>query len=111
MTVVRPCLVHRCPEYAVTGQSYCKRHLYRRTELGLTGARGTSAYWRKVRKLALQHARWRCADCGRLITDLGPKEKLQVHHVDHDATNNALENLQVLCTRCHRQRHRSRLKI
>jgi 5-methylcytosine-specific restriction endonuclease McrA len=111
MAVVRPCLVHRCPEYAVTGQSYCKAHLYRRNERGLTGARGTSGQWRKIRKLALQHARYRCADCRRKITDLEPTEKLEVHHVDGDSSNNVAENLKVLCTRCHKDRHRSRLKV
>jgi hypothetical protein len=42
-SVVRPCLVHRCPEYAVVGASYCRSHLYRRSERGQTGARGTSS--------------------------------------------------------------------
>jgi 5-methylcytosine-specific restriction endonuclease McrA len=111
MVVVRPCLVHRCTEYAVTGQSYCRKHLRTRLDRGLTGARGTSAQWRRMRKLALQQHRFRCIDCGRKVTDLAPKEKLEVHHADGNPLNNALVNLKVLCTRCHRKRHRSRLKV
>jgi 5-methylcytosine-specific restriction endonuclease McrA len=79
--------------------------------MGLTGARGTSAYWRKIRKLTMQHAHWRCADCNRRVTDLKDGEKLHVHHVDHDSTNNAVENLQALCSRCHKIKHRSRATL
>jgi 5-methylcytosine-specific restriction endonuclease McrA len=107
-SVVRPCLVHRCPEYAVVGASYCRSHLYRRSERGQTGARGTSSSWRKLRKQALQAARFRCQDCGRRAT---ADDTLSVHHVDRDATNNALSNLEVLCRGCHKDRHSSRLKV
>jgi 5-methylcytosine-specific restriction protein A len=106
--VVRPCLVHRCPEYAEPGKSYCQAHLYGRAERGQTGARGTSAEWRKLRKTAKQKARFRCQECGRRET---ANRRLEVHHADGDATNNAPENLQALCVSCHKDRHRSRLPV
>jgi 5-methylcytosine-specific restriction endonuclease McrA len=108
-TAVRPCLVHRCPQYAIAGESYCRAHLYRRAERGLTGARGTSAYWRKIRKMALQAAHFRCAECHRRSTELA--DGLHVHHADGDVTNNAPENLVVLCKEHHQARHRSKLKV
>jgi 5-methylcytosine-specific restriction endonuclease McrA len=105
---VRPCLVHRCTEYAADGKSYCRQHQYRRADRGQTGARGTTAMWRRLRKQALQQARFRCQKCGRRAS---AKDTLVVHHADHDATNNALSNLEVLCRSCHKDRHRSRLKV
>jgi 5-methylcytosine-specific restriction endonuclease McrA len=107
-TVVRACLVHRCPEYAVAGASYCRQHLYRRTERGQTGARGTSGNWRKLRKQVLQAARFRCQGCGRRAT---PDDTLAVHHVDRNAMNNELSNLEALCKSCHKDRHSSRLVV
>ena len=43
-----------------------------------------------------------CAVCG---ADSG----LEVHHVDGDRTNNAVENLLPLCTKCHRRVHRGEI--
>jgi ribosomal protein L44E len=108
MSVIRPCLMHRCPEYALPGESYCKQHLYRRNDLGLTGARGTSAYWRRVRKVAKQKARFRCEECGKRET---VDDMLTVHHRDRNAANNEPENLQALCVECHKAKHKSRLKV
>ncbi len=42
----------------------------------------------------------RCVDCGT-------KDKLQIHHVDFNATNNKLDNLLTLCVKCHRAVHRN----
>lgn len=36
----------------------------------------------------------------------GATKRLHVHHVDHNALNNALENLEVLCFECHMAHHR-----
>ena len=33
------------------------------------------------------------------------KEKLNVHHLDHDFLNNDIENLRILCSKCHRKQH------
>lgn len=33
-------------------------------------------------------------------------ERLEVHHKDGDATNNSLDNLQVVCMDCHRKIHK-----
>lgn len=35
----------------------------------------------------------------------GAKEKLEVHHIDWDEANNSLENLAVLCDKCHGELH------
>lgn len=37
----------------------------------------------------------------------GTTRRLEVHHKDKDATNNAPDNLEVLCLKCHRSRHKS----
>ncbi|OGD20065.1 MAG: hypothetical protein A2W03_00090 [Candidatus Aminicenantes bacterium RBG_16_63_16] len=37
-----------------------------------------------------------CANCG-----IKGKENLSIHHIDRDRTNNAYENLIVLCHNCH----------
>jgi len=42
-----------------------------------------------------------CERCGRA-------GRLDVHHKDGDPTNNAPENLEVLCRGCHLKHHRSR---
>jgi len=39
-----------------------------------------------------------CSNCGNT-------DNLVVHHLDHDRTNNQLENLTVLCKRCHQIHH------
>jgi 5-methylcytosine-specific restriction endonuclease McrA len=36
----------------------------------------------------------------------GSKEKLLIHHIDFDHYNNAADNLQVLCLRCHSSVHK-----
>jgi len=38
----------------------------------------------------------KCAECGH-----NGKRRLEVHHLDNDPTNNARENLQKLCSKCH----------
>jgi hypothetical protein len=42
--------------------------------------------------------------CNRCKTD----EKLLVHHIDEDRTNNELHNLEILCKRCHQKHHETR---
>jgi HNH endonuclease len=39
----------------------------------------------------------RCARCGRVGLPL------QLHHRDHDVTNNCVENFELLCLSCHRK--------
>ncbi len=54
---------------------------------------------RYIRKLFNQH----CAKCGQDFTDADSSrgEVLQVHHIDENPGNNAVENLIPLCSRCH----------
>lgn len=43
----------------------------------------------------------RCADCGATDT----QARIEVHHKDRDPYNNTPDNLEPLCTKCHRKRH------
>jgi hypothetical protein len=49
------------------------------------------------RKIALIYKEQRCEICGAIVTGY----KLHIHHKDKDRKNNKLENLQVVCARCH----------
>jgi hypothetical protein len=53
------------------------------------------------RSTALRFYKNRCADC-HYDTHV---RVLEVHHVDGNRSNNAVENLAVLCPICHRERH------
>lgn len=51
---------------------------------------------------------FRCEDCGRSREDLvaiGKKPKLHGHHIDHDSSNNILNNGRCLCGSCHSKHH------
>jgi 5-methylcytosine-specific restriction endonuclease McrA len=53
------------------------------------------------RKRALEHYGCKCQKCGydKYVS------VLDVHHKDYDRTNNELDNLEVLCVRCHIEKH------
>jgi len=53
------------------------------------------------RKKALEHYGCKCQECGydKYIS------VLDVHHKDYDRSNNEIENLVVLCVRCHIEIH------
>lgn len=40
-----------------------------------------------------------CQDCGS-------ENYLMVHHIDHDRTNNNIENLKTVCAKCHKLYHK-----
>lgn len=42
---------------------------------------------------------------GKICSICKSTENIEVHHIDFDRTNNALENLQVVCKSCHRKLH------
>lgn len=42
---------------------------------------------------------------GRICNRCSSEENLLVHHMDEDRTNNKLDNLEVLCKRCHQHHH------
>lgn len=59
--------------------------------------RGRRAASRRAR--ILDRDGYRCRDCGR-------PGRLEVHHVDGDAMNDADDNLRTLCRTCHLAAHR-----
>lgn len=52
------------------------------------------------RKKALSYYGCKCYSCG-----IDNKAVLQVHHIDQNRANNAIENLKVLCANCHLLEH------
>jgi 5-methylcytosine-specific restriction endonuclease McrA len=59
-----------------------------------------SSEWKARRRDALARAGGRCQDCGS-------SERLHVHHLTYKRHGNELQrDLRVLCSRCHRKRHR-----
>ena len=59
--------------------------------------RMSSRVWSRLR--LFEAAGWRCARCCR-------PGALELHHVDHDRTNNTDDNLEVLCRSCHIRHHK-----
>lgn len=59
--------------------------------------KGGSAYVKK----ALDYYPNECVTCGAT-------ERLHVHHKDEDRTNDALENLMILCKSCHHRHHNTK---
>lgn len=45
-----------------------------------------------------------CNRCDKDLTDASRYEWC-VHHIDHDRTNNVIENFEMLCKRCHQVEH------
>ena len=98
MTTLRPCVERDCPNltHATRCPSCARSYRRRRKTEGRTGQRGSTTAWRKLRAKVLLHHDHRCAECG---VQAG---QLEVDHVDGDATNDSLLNLQALCMDCHR---------
>lgn len=59
-----------------------------------------SGDWSAARKRVVRESQGKCASCYKT------NKRNTVHHIDHDATNNALENLVLLCEPCHNHYHR-----
>jgi len=51
-----------------------------------------------------------CQLCGFDFRDGGKSYNKHVHHIDQDTMNNDINNLVVLCARCHRQVHSNKLE-
>ena len=64
-------------------------------------SRGAEAYNGAFLALKMQVI---ARDSGCLLC--GTQEQLEVHHLDHDPTHNAMGNLGTLCRTCHRAYHR-----
>jgi 5-methylcytosine-specific restriction endonuclease McrA len=101
MARVVPCLVPRCPEYAVAGRSYCAAHLGQRWQLGLTGERKLGADWQRLRQLvfALQ---------GGICATPGCRAQATVLHHKRSAYENEPDDVVGLCAGCHRRAHSPR---
>ena len=54
--------------------------------------------WGRLRVEVLARDKYRCTICSRA-------GRLEVHHVDHDPTNDDLSNLTTLCRSCHIELH------
>jgi hypothetical protein len=68
----------------------CERKRFPASPGRLRGAR-----WQKLREEILAASGNRCANCGRAAIPL------EIHHRDHDYTNNVTGNLIPLCKPCH----------
>lgn len=67
--------------------------------------RGNTA--RRYRKIAFMFKERKCEICGYNEYDFC----LDVHHIDKDPENNAIENLAVLCCICHRKLHKNVIEL
>lgn len=54
------------------------------------------------KNMALKHYGRKCMLCGK---EDERERFIQVHHKDKDRSNNVLENLEVLCAKCHKSKH------
>jgi 5-methylcytosine-specific restriction endonuclease McrA len=100
---MKPCSERDCVEYAIPRCSRCREchaahEAKRRADPGLTGRRGTTPRWRRIRLEVIARDRGCCVECGSRL-------ELQVHHRDNDALNDDLANLLTLCRYCHRLAH------
>jgi 5-methylcytosine-specific restriction endonuclease McrA len=66
-----------------------------------------SKIWAELRKKALARANSRCEDCRVLVVD---DSVLDVHHLNYNRVggNEKMEDLQVLCSACHKKAHEKR---
>ena len=88
----KPCARPGCSALVTSGR--CEAH--RKEDRPSSSQRGYDARWRKVRRWYLSRfpvCEMQTLCEGALAT--------QVHHIDHDTRNNADDNLQACCARCH----------
>lgn len=117
---LKPCLGSvenpRCPAYAEPGKSRCAEHHRewerQRKASGATGRRGTTREWSKARLASLAAHHWRCVGCKRHISEIKAMGgKLHVHHINGDAKDHDLANLEPRCSLpgggCHEAEHRA----
>ncbi len=75
--------------------------------------------WKELATKVKEAAGWRCQCCGKKCYTPGERpddltrsewtaDILQVHHRNHDTTDNRLSNLLSVCAACHLNLHRGR---
>lgn len=95
--VMRPCIEPSCPR--LTTGTRCKVHeranRRRRKQQGLTGKRGSTTAWRRLRRRVIARAGYRCEwpGCDKVF----PAHPAEVHHKDGNSRNNSINNLEALC--------------
>ena len=60
--------------------------------------------WADISKSMRMESEYRCEGCGLKCWSSGDP-RLVVHHIDRNTRNDEAENLIVLCTKCHMERH------
>jgi 5-methylcytosine-specific restriction endonuclease McrA len=73
---------------------------YNQTPRGKEVARANNGKWRKNRYR--KHCKMVCEKCGFQATSI---QQMDIHHKDRNRTNNSIENLESLCSNCHRMEH------
>ena len=59
-----------------------------------------SAEWKRIRKIILERDNYTCQYCG-----IQRKEHMQINHINGNPKNNDHENLEVICSSCHKITH------
>ena len=105
MKAPRPCNKPGCGRIATEG-GYCNEHKSYRDEhdrlyRGNASDRGYDANWSAVRARYLRLHPF----CDICLKANRVQEAELVHHKDQDSRNNADDNLQSLCRKCHAKEH------
>ena len=75
--------------------------------------------WTSIALSVKKAAKWQCTCCGKKCYEPGKRpenlkrsewtaDTLQVHHRNHDPSQNQVSNLQAVCAVCHLNLHRGR---
>lgn len=54
-----------------------------------------------LRQTLWERAKEKCEKCGQLIRRVPKYSNYAIHHIDGNRKNNSIQNLLVVCTRCH----------
>ncbi len=65
-----------------------------------------SVAWRVAREIKIRDANGKCEKCGALGEEVHHIIKLTVHNVKDPAINLNQENLELLCKKCHNEKHK-----